>query len=193
MSVKGAPPLTSDQGTPTPGGRKAASLTETRWEEHAFALRPRLIAMARRVVRDQAEAEDVVDETISRLAEAHERGRPPDHTSAWLFRTATHLSIDRARRWLRQQRFLERGPALRSVPGPEEAAERHELREAVWRSLLSLPRRQREVMVLHQLEGLPYGSVAEILDLEETTARAHAYAARHELRRKLSEWRNDRG
>ncbi|MCA8961554.1 MAG: hypothetical protein KDC38_13610, partial [Planctomycetes bacterium] len=78
------------------------------WWATALSARPRLISVARRVVRDPAEAEDVADEAIARLAAEFDRPTialvPIDNVVGWLHRTAVRLATDRARHWLRRQR-----------------------------------------------------------------------------------------
>ena len=160
------------------------------WEHDALEHRPRLVSLARRVVRQSAEAEEIADEAMARLVSEHRGGTPPREAAAWLHRTVLRLAIDSARRNARRGRHLERISHEQSTvsPDPSESTERNELREAVWRGLLELPRRQQEVMILHELEGLGYAEVAKVVGIEESTARAHAYAAREALRRKLKGW-----
>ena len=67
-----------------------------------------------------------------------------------------------------------------------------EARERIWRAILDLPPRQRDALVLRQLEGLPAVEVAARLGVEEPTVRAHIHAAREALRARLFD-RDDRG
>ena len=163
------------------------------WEQEAVRLRPRLVSVARRVVRNAPEAEDAADEALARLVRERQGDNPPARVTPWLHRTVLRIAIDRARAWVRRQdaRHEVGRHAQRPSPGPEEEAQRRELREAVWRCVLELPPRQRQVIVLHQMEGLPYGEVAELLDIAEATARAHAHAARETLRHKLASWKRE--
>ena len=101
--------------------------------------------------------------------------------------------IDRqhARAWLRRQRpeWLSE-VARRRTPSldPSELAERAELRDRIWVHLLELPERQREAVVLHEMEGLSYPEIADRWGTTASTVRAHAHAARQALQRKLREW-----
>ena len=163
------------------------------WEQEAVRMRPRLVSVARRVVRNSQEAEDAADEALARLVRERQGDNPPMRVAPWLHRTVLRIAIDRARAWVRRQEALQEVErhARRPYPGPEEVARRRELREAVWGHVLGLPLRQREVIVLHQMEGLPYGEVGELLDIAEATARAHAHAARETLRHKLASWKRE--
>ena len=164
------------------------------WESRISELRPRLVSVARRVVRDRHEAEDVADEVIGRLLALGPDADELRNVDAWLHRATLSLAIDRARSWVRRQKKLAelaRREAASPAP-PEDAVLGGERREAVWQALLDLPRRQQQVMVLREMEGLAYAEVAARLGLEESTTRAHAHAARETLRRKLRDWKEGR-
>ncbi len=158
------------------------------WYAVALGLRSKLASLARRVVRDPSEAEEVVDEALARLVQVAETDGLPDEIGGWLHRTSLRIAIDRARHWVRRQRpeWLYSVGQRPAVLSPSEELERQEAREAVWHAILELPPRQREVIILHEMENLSYAEVGELLQIAESTARAHAHAAREELRRKLS-------
>lgn len=157
----------------------------------ALSLRPRLVATATRVLRHRDDAEAVVDECVDRLhQELLREDREVRDVAAWLQRSVLHKAIDGARAWLRRQQHLERyGEARRQTGRSDDALERAELQERVWRAILDLPRRQQEVVILRDMEGHSFREIGEALDIGEATARAHAYAAREELRRRLVTWR----
>ncbi|MFQ5654070.1 MAG: RNA polymerase sigma factor [Planctomycetota bacterium] len=157
------------------------------WEVAALRCRPRLVSVARRVVRNRAEAEDVADEAIARLAREARCGAAIERVEGWLCRAVLRIAIDRARRWARLHLILPRLATRRGerASPPLREAERSELRERVWRAILSLPRRKQQVIVLHDMEGLPYAEVAALLGIREATARVHAHSAREALRRNL--------
>lgn len=157
------------------------------WSESAIAARPGLVSAARRVVRDRGEAEDVADEAIARLAAAVEDGERIEAVTGWLHRTALRIAVDRARAWIRRNRPAWRHDvaARPEPPDPARALEGAELRERLWRAVLDLPERQRECVVLRQMEGLPYREVAARLGVAATTVRGHVHAARAALRSAL--------
>ncbi|MFN0060002.1 MAG: RNA polymerase sigma factor [Planctomycetota bacterium] len=166
--------------------RRAASC----WEREALAARPRLVGVARRIVRDDAEAEDAADEAIARLARAADERALPVTVVSWLLQTVLHIAIDRARRWVRRERSEWRTQAAnagaRAAEGPEAQLERAEAREFIWRAILELPTRQQEVIVFHDMEECSYDEVSDLLGIPAATLRSHAHAARETLRRKLA-------
>ena len=159
----------------------------------ALQSRSTLVSVARRVLRNRDDAEGVVDECLSLLLDP-EVATGVRKLGPWLHRTVLHRAIDRARAWIRQQERLRAHPSAREPRSPADEVERAEKREAVWRHLLELPPRQREVLVLREMEGLSYAEVSERLEIDPATARVHAHAGRRELRRRLAEWSEyDRG
>ena len=147
-------------------------------------MRSQLISVARRIVRDGGEAEDVADEAIARLVAEQRDGRTIDSVPAWLHRITLRLAVDRARAWVRRQRpewqhDVARRPAS---PDPAAALESTEMRERVWLAILALPDRPRDALILRQMEGLDYAQVAAHLGVSEATARTHVHTARLRLR-----------
>lgn len=139
-------------------------------------LAPRILRLAQRLLGDQAEAEDVVQEAMLRLWQiAPEWRAGAAQPSTWLYRVAVNLATDRLRR--------RRGVALDSIaepPHPAPAAVermiRGEREQALARALEQLPERQRVAVVLRHIEGLSNPEIAGLLDIgveavESLTAR----------------------
>lgn len=137
---------------------------------------PRLLSFALRMLRDRAEAEDVVQEAMLRLwRQAPDWRAGEARLSTWLYRVAANLCTDRLRR--------RRPGPLDAVEEPADdrpgvvaemmAAERVAALEA---ALARLPERQRQAVVLRHLEGLANPEIAVIMDVgveavESLTAR----------------------
>ena len=68
------------------------------------------------------------------------------------------------------------------TPDPGLAAERAELRGRLGAALGRLPEQQREVVLLHDLEGWTHREIGERLDLPAGTVRSHLHHARRKLR-----------
>jgi RNA polymerase sigma-70 factor (ECF subfamily) len=151
---------------------------------------PTVVAIARRMLRDDAEAEDVAQETLLRLwrnaasLELGEGGVRP-----WLRRVAANLCIDR----VRAQKNTSLGDAL-----PEEAepagqvtrlAER-ELGRRVDAALKALPERQRLAITLFHYEGMSQIEVGEAMGISDEAVESLLARARRTLKTSLKdEWR----
>jgi|SRR5687768_13881724 len=131
---------------------------------------------AHRILGDRHAAEDVAADAVAR-AHVHWRriGSKP-YCTAWVVRVATNRALDAARRGA-----TPLSPAS-SNSFEEGAATRLSLVHALHR----LPRRQREVVVLRFLVGLPVGDVAGVLGIGPGSVRTH-------LERGLRRLRDDLG
>ncbi|HKE99468.1 MAG TPA: SigE family RNA polymerase sigma factor [Actinomycetes bacterium] len=132
------------------------------------------------VTGELAEAEDVVQEAFARAAVRWDQLRTYDAPEAWVRRVALNLAAQSARRLRRQARALLRlGPP---VPVPEVEAGELDLA----RALGALSLRQRQVVVLHHLAGLPVQEVARELGVPTGTVKSRLTRARSLLARRLA-------
>jgi RNA polymerase sigma-70 factor (ECF subfamily) len=74
-------------------------------------------------------------------------------------------------------------PGARSkIPTPDKVAETNELRALLRGALMELPETQRQIVLLHDLEGWKHREIADQLDLPCGTVRSHLHFARKALR-----------
>jgi RNA polymerase sigma-70 factor (ECF subfamily) len=146
---------------------------------------------ARAIVRDEAEAEDVMQQAYVN-AYTHLRqfgGRAKFAT--WLVRIAVNEALARARRRGRLEAFDEDLLNLETVmmkrpPGdPERQAISAELRGVLETAIDALPDGAREVFVLREVEGLSTAETASVLDVSEDVIKTRLSRARAALRRRL--------
>jgi len=147
----------------------------------------RVFSYAAMILRDRTEAQDVVQEAMVRLWQ-HQSGIEPAGAPMWLKRTTHNLCIDRLRR--RKTRPEVGVETLESHgadenPGPDRLAEAEELGREIERALGKLSEQDRSVIVLREVQRLPYGEIAEMLDLPLGTLKARLHRAREQLRKKL--------
>ena len=135
--------------------------------------RSRLGNFIRQRVRDQTDAEDILQDVFQEFVEACRLPAPIEHASAWLFQVARHRIVDRFRK-KREQPLADLDGSgddedgeLRldlSLPspeaGPEAAYARSVLLSALQAALDDLPANQREVFVAHELDGLSFKQMA---------------------------------
>ncbi len=133
--------------------------------------RARLLDFISRRVRNESDAEDIVQEVFYQLAASYSVTEPIEQLTAWLFRVARNKIIDWYRRRRREtvplQADEEEPPGLEEVLfDPGEDPDRLYARSLVWTELADalddLPEEQREVFVLHELEGRSYKEIAEM-------------------------------
>ena len=147
----------------------------------------RLFRVARGVVTDDAEAEDVLQEAWVRAFHALGGWRGEASVATWLARITLHEALARVRRG-RRLAVVEGGGEPPDRPfAPERSAENRELRSALRTALDELPEPLRMVFVLREVEGLSGQEAAELLDISPENARVRLHRAKAELRRRLDE------
>ncbi|HEV8673250.1 MAG TPA: sigma-70 family RNA polymerase sigma factor [Methylomirabilota bacterium] len=165
---------------------------EATYEELYARHYPRVLRMCRLLLADAHEAEEVGQEVFLKLHQALQTGAPLLSCGAWLTRVAVNACHDRHRagwwKWWRErgERLDERhcGGMTRT---PEDEAIGHETRGRIWRSFGGLPRRQREVFVLRQLEGFSTSEVAGMLGMSAGSVKQHLFRAIRHLRAALGD------
>ena len=162
------------------GDLSGASVAIQRHERMVFAA-------AMRLLRNPADAEDAVQETFLR---AHERiGTLRDGAAlpGWLRQTCVRLCIDQ----LRRIRPLDLGEAdddaVDPRPGAPEQAELRDVLERFEAALDTLPRGQRVVVLLRDVEGFDTRETAELLSISTDAVKMRLSRARSALRAAIGE------
>ena len=146
----------------------------------------RLYNISLRILRDSAEAEEVMQDTVLKFVSQERSFASGAQVSAWLARTCIRASIDRLRRRRREEEFLaESGsapasdgescesPALPSVPQIRAAMD-------------ALPEPYRLVLNLVLIEGLDYEEIAALTGRKEATLRSIYSRGRARLMEQLN-------
>jgi RNA polymerase sigma-70 factor (ECF subfamily) len=159
------------------------------FEKAVVTHKDRVHSYATMMLRDAAEAQDVAQEALVRLwqyrGQVGERAARP-----WLMRTAHNLCIDRIRR-RKVRAEIEEGETVMERkaddnPGPRQLAEAGELGRRIDAALRDLSPQDRAVVVMREVQGLPYDEIAQALGLPLGTLKARLFRARERLREKLS-------
>lgn len=158
------------------------------FETLARSFQRRVYSYALRMVGDMQEAEDLAQEVFLRAHGSLARYDPRQPFAPWLFGIAAHVCRDWLRRRSRRPRLVhaEAEPAG-AAPSAAQDAEARERRGRVRQAVLRLPRKYREVIVLHYLDDLPYDEVAAALGIQPAAARRRALRAREMLRPHLAD------
>ena len=151
----------------------------------------RLFRVVRAILRDDAEAEDVLQQAyVNAYTHLHQFAGEA-RFATWLTRIATYEAFARLRRSGRaKERHMADGedamdgfPTLE--PDPERQAFAGELRHALEASLDALPEMYRTVFVLREAEGLSTAEVADCLEVSEDVVKTRLHRARALLREDL--------
>jgi len=151
----------------------------TPFADQVIAARPRVIAVAARLVGD--EAEDIVQEAVLRAFLSLSQLRDPLRFESWLCGIAINVAKMRLRRAALDRRVL--GAAIGDPSPPPEPPE---LLERIREAVEVLPPAQRDAVLLHYVDDLSCEEVAAVLGTTAGAVRVRLHRAREQLRRELA-------
>jgi RNA polymerase sigma factor (sigma-70 family) len=162
--------------------------------------RGRLRNFIRKRVRDEADAEDILQDVFYELVETYRMMKPVEQVGAWLFRVARNRIIDLFRK--RKPEILESEIADMAAEGktltledllpspdagPEAAYARSVLLDELDAAIDELPDEQREVFVAHELEGRSFKELSSESGVSVNTLLSRKHYAVLHLRERLGE------
>ncbi len=158
----------------------------------------RLLAVARRLLRDEEEARDAVQEALLSAFKAIERFEGESRISTWLHRITVNAALMRMRSRRRKPEtsieellpsYIEDGhhanPPARWRELSDEQVHGAQIRELVRASIDRLPENHRTVLLLRDIEELDTKQTAEALGVTENTVKTRLHRARQALREVL--------
>lgn len=153
----------------------------------------RLYRVARAILRNDGEAEDVMQDAYVRAYEHLDQFAGRAKFSTWLTRIAVHEALARHRRDNRYQELeplseqegdpMDRFASL--APNPEEQASNSEIRRLLEEAVEKLPDAYRTVFVLRDVEEMSTTDTADVLEITEENVKVRLHRARALLRKSL--------
>ena len=158
----------------TPASAQSAALAE-----HVLCTYGQsILRLAYSYLRNQSDAEDILQETLVRLLRSAPEFETQEHEKAWLLHVAANLSKNR----LRYNRLRRADPLEETLI----AQERPDL-AFVWEAVSALPVRWREVLHLYYQEEYSTAEIAQILSRKESPVRSDLRRARIRLKEVLQD------
>jgi RNA polymerase sigma-70 factor (ECF subfamily) len=163
------------------GDKKAFELLVSKYQR-------KLMRLVSRLVRDQAEAEDVVQEAFIKAYRALPTFRGESAFYTWLYRiainTAKNYLVSRSRRPpgsdvdVEDAEHFEGAWALRDIDGPESQLMTEQLRKVIDEAFRKLPEDLRTALSLREFDGLSYEEIADLMQCPVGTVRSRIFRAR---------------
>lgn len=156
----------------------------------------KILRLLSRMLRDQSEIEDVMQEAFIKAYRALPQFRGDSAFYTWLYR----IAINTARNWMASQSRRPSSPSLhQSEDGetfdeidnlidnntPESLLASREIAESVNDSIQALPAELRTAIVLREIEGLSYEEIAQAMECPIGTVRSRIFRAREAIATKL--------
>ncbi len=149
-----------------------------------------LLGFLSRHLGDRAVAAELLQDVLVRAFTRLHEVRGADHVRPWLFRIAVNRFNDYLRREKpRRTAAAPADPVDQNVEAsPERTALRHEVEDVLRRAVADLPERQREVVLLHGVEGFDQTLIAARLGLTTGAVKTALYHGREKLRAVLGRY-----
>lgn len=151
---------------------------------------------ALRMTNNAEDAQDIYQEAFIHAFRGINSFRSDAAFSTWLYRIVRNVYLDELKRRrarpaisLEEGIETEEGSVSREVedpaPLPEERVQTNERRRAVHTAISQLPDRQREILILYDLQGHSYEEIASILSINVGTVKSRLNRARRSLHERL--------
>lgn len=165
------------------GDREAFGELVRRYQRAAYSV-------ALSVTGRHQDAEDAAQESFMVALQRLDDCRNAERFAGWLLA----IVRNRARNLIRREslRSAEEIPASASAlgPGPDKMADISDLRVQLKEALAELTEVQREIVLLHDLEGWKHAEISDRLGIPAGTVRSHLHFARKALRARLAGWKD---
>ena len=151
---------------------------------------PPSIGLARRILVNAADAEEVVQEAMLRVWTSAPRWRPEARFRTWLYRVVVNLCLNRKRR-APFASLADVGDPADPRPDAVAALERSQRDKATADAIARLPERQRAAIVLTYHEGLSNAEAAAVLGTSRSAVETLLVRAKRSLRQQLGPLKAD--
>lgn len=152
------------------------------YKKIVVALRPSLLAVARRIIGNTQDAEDVVQDVCLKIWHFRDRIDPYENMEAYSTTMVKNLSIDKIRS---RKPFADEQELIGREAGeqlPDSLLEEKEERDAIRRIIEMLPPLQQRILQMKDIEGYETGEISEAMGIAAEAVRNNLSRARRRIR-----------
>lgn len=157
------------------------------FESYVAARGPALLRLALLLTGNESDAQDVVQEALSRAVSRWSRITQADDPDAYVRRMVVNAHVSWWRRFKRRESPVEDVRPTGTQPGADVETVDRAGRQELWVACARLPRDQRAAVVLRYYEQLSFAEIAALTEVAEATARSRVHRGLASLRNTMGE------
>lgn len=154
---------------------------------------PMAYSVAFRMLGDEDQAKDIVQETMVVIWQKIERIKSPEGYHKWLYRIVMNKCYDEMRKRKRNPEFIADDQAWEQIANrmaeePSRSLENRETAQIIGILTDKLSPKQKAVFILSDLEGMPNDEISEITGISKSAIKANLYHARKSISEKVEKY-----
>jgi len=152
----------------------------------------RVLNIVYSLIGKDRESEDIVQDVFLKVYHGLESFNGRSRFSTWLYRITVNTTYDflrRRRRFISDELTIEKTAS--GYGGPQEELLEKEKQELLKKALGNVPLKYRAALVLRDIEGLDYATIAQVLHCRLGTVESRIYRGRQILKQELFRWRGE--
>lgn len=156
------------------------------FKNEILPLKDKLFRYALSYIKDKAESEDIVQEVFIRLWQKRKNLDKIKNIEAWSMTITRNLSLDKLkanRLEFKDLHYVEDKAQIKF--NPEQLVEQSEAMAGIRKVIDSLSEKQRQVIVLRDIEGHTYQEIGDIIGIDQNLVKVTLFRARENVRKKL--------
>ncbi|MDD3788559.1 MAG: RNA polymerase sigma factor [Petrimonas sp.] len=170
-------------------------MNNDKFHQVILPLKDKLYRLALSIVRDETEAEDIVQDVLLKLWSKRNEWNDIENMEAYCYRSIKNLSFDRLTyNSLRKTDNIEPDKehlAFVDNITPHLEFVQQEQRSIIYKCIDELSDNQKLVFQLREVEGMSYRNIAETLEISEELVKISLFRARKKLKELLEKYNND--
>ena len=166
------------------------------FEEILLKYQDKVYNLCRHMLGNAHDAEDAAQDVFLKAYEALPKFQPEASLYTWLYRIATNTCIDFKKKPVFESLFGDSGEGEKLVhdqasdaPSPEKLYQSRQIGHALEGCLGILSPKLRAIIILKEIEELPYEDIAKALEISMGTVKSRIARAREELQKCMKEFR----
>lgn len=167
-------------------------MKEVSFRNDILPLKDTLYRLALRITLNNAEAEDIVQDTLLKVWNRRDDWHEMENIEAYSMTVCRNLALDRIARADNRTASIDDKGIERPDTGssPLEIASQRDHIAIVRRLIDSLPEKQRSCIQLRDIEGRTYKEIAQVLGISEEQVKVNIFRARQTIKLKFQEYDN---